>query len=73
MAKSKKKNPDDPVTYGYKPKTEIGRLLMEARLAFYQEHGDFLTRDQVNELVAARRGGLAEPTTKKRKKKRRAS
>lgn len=49
--------PEDPAGFGYEPRTELGRLILAARREFLAANGRFLTREELEQELAERRGG----------------
>lgn len=48
---------DDPAGFGYEPRTEFERLVLAARREFLAANGRFLTREELEQELAERRGG----------------
>lgn len=47
----------DMIDIGYDPRTDLGRLALAARREYFAAGGKPLSRDEINEEVARRRGG----------------
>jgi hypothetical protein len=51
---------DDPMTEGYQPRSETGRLALAARKAHLAGGGELLSADEIGAEVRRRRGGLSD-------------
>ncbi len=51
---------NDPVSANYKPRTALGRRLLDLRRAFIADGGRLLSWEEIDAEVRERRGGLAD-------------